>query len=424
VADVCVVGGGIAGLVVARRLALAGRRVVLYEAGDRLGGSVGAHVVAGLTLDAGAESFAARGGTVQGLAGDLGLAGDVVEPAPVSSWLQPATGAPVPMPATSLLGIPADPLAPDVVTAVGPQAAHRAALDARLPRSWGAQATTLGALVRARMGAGLLDALVAPVTYGVHSLRPDALELDRVAPGLREALARHGSLSAAVVALRAVAPPGSAVRGLRGGVHRLVPALADELARLGVDVRLRTRIEDVHGLPGTVVVAAPGVAASAAPGRRITLVTLVVEQPELDDAPRGSGLLVAPGAHAVGARALTHSTAKWAWLRAAAGGRHVLRLSYDHAPDDALDAARADAQTLLGVRLPASCVVDADVVTLARPAAATPPAGVLVVGETVAGAGLAGIVAHANLVVDQLLAADDDARPDFTPDPGKGTMVP
>lgn len=35
-----VVGGGIAGLAVARRLALAGRPVVLFEASDRLGGTV------------------------------------------------------------------------------------------------------------------------------------------------------------------------------------------------------------------------------------------------------------------------------------------------------------------------------------------------------------------------------------------------
>jgi len=409
VPDVAVVGGGVAGLVVARRLALAGRDVVLYEATDRLGGTVSAHVVGGLVLDAGAESFATRGGTVEALARSLGLGDDVVSPSPLAGWLLPPTRPAVPLPATSLLGIPARPLAADVVAAVGRRAALRAALDRVLPPTVGADARTLGALVRARMGAGLLESLVAPVVHGIHSLPPDDLAVDAVAPGLRAALARHGSLAGAVAALRAAAPPGSAVRGLRGGVHRLVDALAEEIDRLGVDVRLGQRVDDLTGLAGTVVVAAPGVAAPAAPGRRIVLATLVVDQPALDAAPRGTGLLVAAGAPGVRARALTHGTAKWPWLREVAGGRHVLRLSYDAEPPDVLEAARLDAQALMGVDLPAGAVLDAARVELVRPARMAGTAQVPVVGETVAGSGLAGIVAHAEATAQRLLGFSDEA---------------
>ena len=64
-----VVGGGIGGLVVARRLAMAGRTVALVEASDHLGGTVARHTVGGIELDAGAESFASRGGTVAGIGG-------------------------------------------------------------------------------------------------------------------------------------------------------------------------------------------------------------------------------------------------------------------------------------------------------------------------------------------------------------------
>jgi oxygen-dependent protoporphyrinogen oxidase len=153
---------------------------------------------------------------------------------------------------------------------------------------------------------------------------------------------------------------------------------------------------------GRVVIAAPGIVAPAAPGRRIDLVTLVVEQDELDAAPRGTGLLVAAGAP-IGARALTHATAKWAWLREAADGRHVLRLSYDVTPGDPAAAARADAEALLGVPLPV--VVDTAHVSWVRPAPSAPvPGGVTVVGETVAGSGLAGIVAHAERTAAALLA--------------------
>ena len=398
-ADFSVVGGGVGGLVVARRLAASGASVTVFEASDHLGGTIAQLDLGGLALDAGAESFAVRGGAVEALLAELGLAGDIVAPAPRPAWLQPVTGDAVPLPATALLGIPADPLADDVVRVVGLAAAERAAaLDAR---PVGEVPATLGALVRERHGAEMLDRLVAPVVHGVHSQHPDELPVTRAHPALADAVMSAGSLSGAVARLRAAAPPGAAVAGIRGGINRIVPALADDLLRRGGDIRLGTRIDDLAALEGAVVVAAPGVATPAAPGRRIDLVTLLVEQDELDAAPRGTGLLVAAGAP-VAARALTHATAKWEWLREAAGGRHVIRLSYDETPADPVAAAVADAQTLLGVRLPV--VVDAAHVFWVRPAAASVPSDVVVVGETVAGSGLAGIVAHAERTAAELLS--------------------
>lgn len=400
-ADFSVVGGGVAGLVVARRLALSGADVVVFEASDRLGGAVARHEVAGIGLDAGAESFAVRGGVVASLLAELGMAGDIVEPRPGPAWLQPAEGPAVPLPATALLGIPADPLAADVVRVVGLDAAQRAAeLDA-LVMSPVRPDARLGPLVRERLGDVVLERLVAPVVHGVHSIHPDELPLERAHPGLAAALIEAGSLAGAVSRLRAAAPPGSAVAGIRGGINRLVPALAADLERHGGEVRLGVRVDDPVALDGTVVIAAPGLTSPAGPGRRIDLVTLVVEQRELDAAPRGSGLLVAAGAP-VAARALTHATAKWAWLREAAGGLHVLRLSYDAVPADPVPTARADAEELLGVALPV--VVDSARVTWTRPEAAPPDADVVVVGETVAGSGLAGIVTHAERTAAGLLA--------------------
>ncbi|HEY9307709.1 MAG TPA: FAD-dependent oxidoreductase, partial [Microbacterium sp.] len=187
-----VVGGGVAGLVVARRLAASGAAVTLFEASDRLGGTVARHEVGGIGLDAGAESFAVRGGVVAALLADLGLADDIVAPAPGPAWLQPVIGDAVPLPATALLGIPSDPLADDVVRVIGRPAAERAIeLDAR---PLGAVPSTLGALVRERYGDDLLDLLVAPVVHGVHSQHPDELPVARAHPGLPDALASAGSL--------------------------------------------------------------------------------------------------------------------------------------------------------------------------------------------------------------------------------------
>ena len=62
---------------------------------------------------------------------------------------------------------------------------------------------SLGKLVRSRLGARVLDRLVAPVPSGVYSARPDDIDVDLAAPGLNAALTRTGSLTGAVAELRA-----------------------------------------------------------------------------------------------------------------------------------------------------------------------------------------------------------------------------
>lgn len=411
---VIVVGAGIAGLVAARRLVLGGREVIVVEASDRAGGQVARHTVGGLELDAGAESFATRGGTVADLVTRLGLGDEIVRPAELPAWLFRADGSAGPLPATSLLGIPSVALSRDVIDAVGTRAAFRAALDLLLPSPVGATSQTLGELVRRRMGPVVLERLVAPVVRGVHSADPDDLPLDRAAPGLRSALSREGSLSHAVASLRERSPAGSQVAGIRGGIVTIVDRLLADLERFGVPVRLEAAVEQVtpagvriggETVHGEVLIAAPGVAAARTPGRRITLVTLVVDQPELASAPRGTGVLVELGAPGVQARALTHLTAKWSWLAERANGLHALRLSYDSSTgSDAADIARAvsDAGTLLGV--PLREPVGADVVTWERAVPRTHAVdGMHYVGEAGSGTGLAAVIGQAESEAERLL---------------------
>jgi len=407
--DFTVVGGGIGGLIVARRLAMAGRAVTLLEASDHLGGTVARHTVGGLDLDAGAESFAIRGGTVAALAAEIGLGDQVVAPSSMGAWLQPESGAAVPLPDAALLGIPGTPLAADVIAVVGGAAAFRAQLDSLIPSLWARKSLTVGQLVRRRMGAGVLNRLVAPVVHGVYSTHPDDLSIDRVS-GLRHAYGQEGTLAAAVRSLRAAAPAGSAVEGIRGGVNRLVTELEADLETYGVTVELGRRVTSLDGLPGTVIVAAPGIVAPVA-GRNVVVATLVVDAPRLDAAPRGTGVLVAAGARGIRARALTHSTAKWDWLRERAEGKHVLRLSYDDAPEDLAETARTDAAALLGTELPPAAILDFARVEWTRPAPLTTPTDHIVVGETVGGSGIAGIVAHAERTAAALLAPGADPEP-------------
>jgi len=410
-----VVGAGVAGLVAARELVLQGYAVRVLEAEPSAGGQVRSHEVAGLRLDSGAESFATRGGIVRDYLERLGLAERIVSPHAGSAWLHGADDRTTPLPAVSLLGIPATPLADDVVRIVGRRDAWRGMLDTVLPGPMGATSATIGELVRRRMGAGILEKLVAPVVEGIHSTHPDQLSTDAV-PGLVHHMVRASSLAHAVARLRIDAPAGSLVAGLDGGMVTLVDALLAELDRYGVPVEYGRRVAEVHAdrvvlatddpdqdgdeLTGTVVVAAPGLVGAGV--RTAThLVTLVVDSPTLAEAPRGTGVLVARGS-SVRARALTHVTAKWPWVRAAAEGRDVLRLSYEHEPT--VEQARHDAAVLLGIDLLAEQVEAAAVTTWHRAARVTASSGIPLVGEQAAGTGLAAIIDHTQRTVKELTA--------------------
>ena len=407
-----VVGGGMAGLVAARDLAVGGMTVTILVAKDRLGGKVCHHTVAGIELDAGAESFANRRGIVAGLAAELGLT--VTAPLAEGAWLKPATGNPVHLPHTSFLGIPGTPLASDVVAVIGLRAALRAEFDSVMPGIIGSKDLTLGDVVRKRMGSKVLEKLVSPIVMGIHSRHPDDLEVDVVAPGLRAALTAGGSLAQAVRSLRAASPAGSAVSGIEGGMAAFVERLESDFARHGGTVRRGDAVASVDR-QGVVLASGERLEADhvvlATPlgeesESSIVLATIVVDDAALDSAPRGTGLLVAPGAQGISAKALTHATAKWSWLAAELPPhRHVLRLSYNvPAPDALEERARLDAEALLGVPIPVESVVGFDVVEWpAVPPRPHPIDGVTMLGESVSGTGLAAVISHARREAGRLL---------------------
>lgn len=498
---VVVVGGGIGGLIAARECAKVGMRVTVLEASDAPGGAIRAAELDGVRVDAGAESFATRGGHVRALLTELGIADRIVSPAPGGAWLAgiPGIGA-APLPVGGILGIPGNPFQPDVRRILGWSGVWRAYLDRLRPPLTIGHQHSLGTLVASRMGRKVRDRLVAPVTTGVYSATPDDIDVDVAAPGLNAALTRVGSLAGAVQALkeesaaRAVdRKPGAAVEGLDGGMTQLVDALLHDLSTFRVEVRTAAPVRGIarRGDGWRIVVdAAPDAqdadaaaiddaasdgdestapADTAAPAAvptevldadalvmavderaaralladvvpalaettdavapEIEVVTLLLDAPALDAAPRGTGVLTVPGSSI--AKALTHSTAKWEWVRRAAGSRHVVRVSFGAQGepaatavlDDAAaaDLARREASVLLGVDLapesvvaahraryvqaqPASVIGSGERRDAARAAVRAVP-GLAAVGAWLAGTGLAQVVPDAVDEADRLRRA-------------------
>ncbi|MDJ1371958.1 protoporphyrinogen/coproporphyrinogen oxidase [Gulosibacter molinativorax] len=392
---VAVVGGGVAGLVAARRLALAGVDVTVFEASDALGGMLQQAQLGDVTIDIGAEAFAVRGGVVEAYLRELGLTDDLVEPRALGSWTYGALGAQQ-SPSGGMLGIPSGPDADGLEDVVGASGVAAVAAEASLDASVGASAASFAELIRARYGEVVLSRLVAPVTRGVYSLDPEVVDYRVLIPGIEVRLAEAGSLSAVVASLRPKATPGALVRGLRGGMHRFVGALVAECERLGVSFELNTlagpfepmaeceqseRIEaretdgpfDTAATPpaqgpsltefDAILITTESALTANAPTVSSEVVALLVDAPELDAHPRGTGVLVSDATD-VEAKALTHVTAKWEWLdERTQPGQHILRLSYGPVEadgparslalsDEALQRqALADASRILGVEL-------------------------------------------------------------------------
>ena len=471
-----IVGGGVSGLVAALALAKQGVKVSLFERGDELGGRIHRERVAGITLDTGAEAFATRNGTVARYLGTLGLADDIVTPSPIGSWVM-ADGRAVPLPGGGTLGIPSRPLSAGAIRLLGLRGAMRAACEPLLPRRIGRDAGSLAALVRSRLGAAVLERVVRPVTLGVHSTDPAQMPIT-VLPALATAYEDHGSLLRAARIVRAsTVAAGGAVAGLRGGMGSLIDALVAQATSLGVELRTGTvvdrlvtvprdgaaRVEDaehVDDVDGTATVlltegneelgradavmlavsqhiamrlaGEPELEHAAGRSGRgegsvevdrdgdVEVVVLVLDDPRLDSAPRGTGVLVAPHPDdTIVAKALTHVTAKWPERAREAGpGRHVLRLSYGRVGDAPATAGLTDAEVQHLALRDASRILDialteASVVALRRarwsmsaPQAHAPQAtspNLVCIGDWISGTGLAAVIADAERAALRLI---------------------
>lgn len=459
---ITIVGGGVGALTLAYDLVGRGVAVRVLESRGRPGGLIASTELDGLTFDIGAESWARRDAFVSDLAAELGL----TEILPGGgSWVYTARG-PIQNAPGAILGIPGDVAA--LEGRLSPEGFEAAMADVRVPVAVGNAdelPATLAELVESRMGREVLDDLVAPIAGGIHSTDPKNLDADTVIPGLRAAVVREGSLSGAVRALLALRPAGGPIASIDGGMFRFTDTLAERVLAGGGEILTRAAVASVaradagwtltltdgRTLESDVVVLGADDATNLSllapllphdielpPAASILHWTLVVESPELDAAPRGTGLLVQAGTPGVRAKALTHLSQKWGWL-APGDSRHVLRVSYGRAGEDCSDVdeavAMADAETLLGVPLtlrasrkinwggaltPRTPKNRADMRALA---VRMQEIGLRGVGAWAAGTGISAVVEHARKLAAELAdAAGADSEADLDREAGDAVV--
>lgn len=265
-----VVGGGVTGLGAAWELTGAGHRVLLLEASDRFGGKVHSETVDGFLVEHGPDSFVSyRPGAVR-MATELGMADDLVTAVPPRLVYLRVDGRMEPIPAGMGMVLPTR-LIPFARTRIlsWPQKL-RALVDLALPRVLGPQDMSIGALLRRRLGPGVVAHFADPLVGGIYGATVDDLSIDAVLPELRTHETDRRSLILASLAQgrsapRPASPDSSPFRSMRAGMGSLVDGLVDGLRARDADLRTGTRVISLEVVgTGAVVTLADGTRHEAA----------------------------------------------------------------------------------------------------------------------------------------------------------------
>lgn len=445
---VVVVGAGISGLAAAHFLSDVAQVTVL-EQSDRVGGKLRSAELAGETVDVGAEAMLARRPEGVELAAAVGLGGS--QRAALTTAASVSLGGRLhPLPAGTLMGIPADLRAVAESDLLSAAALARAAAEAEEDRPPVTEDVSVGALVRERLGREVVERIVDPLLGGVYAATADGISLRAAIPKLAERLAGGGSL---VAAARALARPPSANAGpvfvsYSGGLAALAQALAGD----GFEIRTRAAARtlrrtptgfalDYGPVPDALRIEADAVVVALPPGKAAALLRAVAptaagEFAGIDstsvavaslayrdaDLPAGSGFLV-PGVEGRTVKGVTFTSQKWpgfppglTLLRASVGrSDETAVLQRDDAELIAL--VRHELGALLGLRaepvdavltrwgggLPRYAVGHVERVARIR-AAVADVAGLAVCGAAFDGIGVPACIASARLAADRVRA--------------------
>ncbi len=253
---VVVVGAGVTGLSAAWGLVRAVRalglplEVRVVERERRVGGKVLTERVDGFVVDAGPDSLFYVRPWARALPQRLGLEADLVDQDPHHRTVFLLKGGRLqPLPASFLALAPSRP-AEFLKAPLSWRARLRGAVEAFLPPRKGGGDESIASFVRRRFGRAFLEELAEPLMAGIHGGVAEELSMAALYPQMLEMERKKGSVVRAMAAyLGSRSGRGSAFRSFRGGMGRVVEALAEEVGPerilLGREVRSLGRAPSV-----------------------------------------------------------------------------------------------------------------------------------------------------------------------------------
>jgi oxygen-dependent protoporphyrinogen oxidase len=245
-AAIAVVGAGLTGLTTAYRLKQRGSRVVVYEASDRIGGTIKSLRREGYLAELGPSSLAAPSAGVATLLAELGLdSSRVTADSSARHRYIVRRGRLVRLPMS-----PAELLTSRLLSNGAKLAIFGEPLvepgDSPLEES-------VAAFVRRRFNQEVLDYIVNPFIAGIFAGDPEQLSVRHAVPKLHALERTHGSVMKAFVQMmkaRRVSGQGADVPGgvisFRGGLQEIPDALGRELSS---ELRLRSPVTQLRKGP-------------------------------------------------------------------------------------------------------------------------------------------------------------------------------
>ncbi|HEY3292686.1 MAG TPA: protoporphyrinogen oxidase [Candidatus Nanopelagicaceae bacterium] len=240
---VAVVGGGISGLMCARRLSQRGVRVILFEASANLGGQIRNAKIAEHDIDLGAEAIHVTAPGMSALINEVGLSGGLIKSNPGTSWLWTERG---------LQRLPQG-VGPSGPRKLGPVlrsrvmtfgGLFRAGLEPLVPRRKLRGDIGVGQYVGKRFGREVVERFVDPVLGSLHAGDVNGLSLRAVTPELAAIADRRRSIMMSRRKQKA-GPPLSFATWV-GGLTTLTQRMLHDT---GVEIRTLSIVESVRALP-------------------------------------------------------------------------------------------------------------------------------------------------------------------------------
>lgn len=398
---IAVIGGGITGLSAAyllqKEMSLGNldAEVNLYEASNRLGGSIQTDYRDGFVIEKGPDSFLTRKRSIYELARELDLEAELVTNKTGSYILHNNKLHKIPQGA--VMGIPTQ-WKPFLTTGLfSVKGKMRAALDMILPRgSRSEDDVSVGSFFRRRLGHEVVDHMIEPLLSGIYAGNIDKLSLKATFPQFLEVERNHRSLILGMkesqkvkkdvppILLGADKKPAGMFLTFRGGLQSFTDKLAAQLAEENVHLEkkllklekwengyrlsfqdgrveyadkilLTTRHQQAYELLKDHAFISP---LGRVPATSVATVALSYDTSALKSQLEGTGFLVPKSAgYTITACTWTHQK----WEHTAPEGKALLRAYVGRAGDDEIvnesdenivKAVQEDLKKIMGIQAP------------------------------------------------------------------------